>query len=81
MIRLTLKTLNVGDVDDPEVYLGAVVWDWFQSEHGAWCKEHAKDMTYQHHIDHDSYSHSYAITGMFTNEDAFLYRLHWGNIK
>ncbi len=79
MIRLTLKVLNVGDVEDPEVYLGAAVWDWIQTEHGAWCKENAQDLVYSSFINHQSYTTSYAITGLFSEEDAFLYKLQWGN--
>ena len=81
MIRLTLKVLNIGDVEDPEVYLGAVVWDWFQSEHGAWCKDNVKDLAYVKHIDHNTYGFSYAITGMFTKEEALMYKLQWGDTK
>lgn len=78
MIRLKIKELNVGDVEDPEVYLGAAVWDWYQTEQGAWCKEHAEDMRYDQYIDHATYGYKYSITGLFSKEDALFYKLKWG---
>ena len=46
MIQLRVKMLRVGDVEDPEIYLGAVAHDWLQSEHGKYVKEKAKDLMY-----------------------------------
>lgn len=79
MIKLILKRLNLGDVEDPEVYLGAAVWDWFQTPHGAWCKEHVKDMTYHSYMDYNTMGHKYYITGIFSDEDALIYKLKWGD--
>jgi len=81
MIRLVVKILNVGDVEDPEVYLGAVVWDWFQTEHGAWCKEKATDLVYNLHVDHMTMGYKYAISGLFSDEDAFIYKIMWSHTK
>ena len=81
MIKTTVKFLSVGDVEDPEIYLGAVVWDWLQTEHGAWCKAHAKDMVYRQQIDYQTMGYKYAIVATFNNEDAVIYQLKWSNIK
>jgi hypothetical protein len=80
MIKVTVKHLVVGDVEDPEIYLGAVVWDWLQTEHGAWCKEHSKDLVYHSQIDHSTMGYKYAITATFNNEDALFYKLKWSHI-
>jgi hypothetical protein len=79
MIKLTFKTLNVGDVEDPDVYLGAVIWDWFQSEHGQWVKSHAKKLTYQQYISPTSLGYQYSVNGILSNEDALFYKLKWPN--
>jgi len=81
MIRVLVKTLKMGDVDDPEIYLGAVAWDWFQTEHGMWVKERASDLTYHQSIDPFSYGYAYNITATFNNEDALMYKLKWTDIK
>ena len=81
MIRLVVKLLNVGDVEDPEIYLGAVAWDWLQTEHGQWCKQHATDLVYNSSIDYQTYGYKYAISCSFSDEDAVMYRLKWGHLK
>ena len=81
MIKLVVKTLKLGDVEDPEVYLGAVAWDWLQTEHGAWVKRHSTDMVYHQSIDHLNYGYAYYITASFNNEDAMIYKLKWGDVK
>ena len=81
MIRVLVKTLKMGDVEDPEVYLGAVAWDWFKTEHGAWVKEHATDMTYHQAMDPFSYGFAYNITATFNDEDALIYKLKWNDVK
>jgi len=70
MIKLVVKTLRLGDVEDPEIYLGAAAWDWFQTDHGAWVKERSLDMVYNQYIDSFSYGYAYKITATFNKEDA-----------
>jgi hypothetical protein len=81
MIKLIVKELNLGDVEDPEIYLGAAAWEWMQTEHGSWCKKHATDLVYHQRIDHQSYGYKYYITATFNNEDGLIYKLKWANIK
>jgi hypothetical protein len=81
MIKLIVKTLKLGDVDDPEIYLGAVAYDWFQTEHGAWVKEHSLDMVYHQNIEYTSFGYAYHITATFKDEDALIYKLKWSNVK
>jgi hypothetical protein len=81
MIKLVVKTLKIGDVDDPEIYLGAVAYDWFQTEHGAWVKQHSVDMVYHQNIEYASFGYAYHITATFKDEDALIYKLKWSNIK
>lgn len=81
MIKLVVKTLKVGDVEDPEIYLGAVAYDWLQTEHGKYVKEKATDLTYnQAHMSHD-YGFQYFITALFEDEEAVIYKLKFGDVK
>lgn len=81
MIRLLVKTLRVGDVEDPEIYLGAVAYDWLQSEHGKYVKEKAKDLTYHQAPMSTDYGYQYSITALFEDEEAVIYKLKFGNVK
>jgi len=81
MIKLIVKTLKVGDVEDPEIYLGAVAYDWLQTEHGKYVKEKAQDLTYhQAPMSHD-YGFQYFITALFEDAEAVIYKLKFGDVK
>jgi hypothetical protein len=81
MIQIIVKELSLGDVEDPEVYLGPVAWDWLQTDHGAWCKERATELVYHKKIDYNTYGYKYYITATFNNEDGLMYKLKWTNTK
>jgi hypothetical protein len=81
MIRITVKELNLGDVEDPEIYLGAVAWDWLQTDHGRWCKEHATDLVYHQSVNHMTYGYTYYIKATFDDDIALIYKLKWTNTK
>lgn len=77
MIKFVVKELKLGDVEDPEVYFGAVAWDWFKTEHGAWCKAHARELVYHQAVDHMTLGYKYTVVGSFSDEDALIYKLKW----
>jgi hypothetical protein len=84
MIKLVVKTLSVGDVEDPEIYLGAASYDWLQTEHGKYVKEKARDLTYHQKFPADGtyyYGYQYFITALFEDEEAVIYKLKWGDVK
>jgi hypothetical protein len=83
MIKLIVKTLRVGDVEDPEIYLGAVAHDWLQTEHGKYVKEKAQDLMYnQAPLMNDGYyGFQYYITAAFEDEEAVIYKLKFGDVK
>jgi hypothetical protein len=84
MIKIVVKTLRLGDVEDPEIYLGAAAYEWLQSEHGKYVKEKATDLTYHQApllISEGYYGYSYYITALFDEAEALLYKLKWSNVK
>jgi hypothetical protein len=81
MIRFLVKELKVGDVEDPDIYLGAVSWDWLQTEHGSWVKQHSSRMAYQQNLDPNTMSYIYRITADFEEPEALMYRLKWGDVS
>jgi|Laugrespbdmm15dd_1035085.scaffolds.fasta_scaffold205303_1 hypothetical protein len=84
MIKLVVKTLRVGDVEDPEIYLGAVSYDWLQTDHGKYVKEKATDLTYNQvpfAINEGYYGYQYNITALFEDEEAVIYKLKFGDVK
>lgn len=79
MIKIKVKSLRLGDVEDPDIYLGAAVWDWYKTDHGEWVKAHAKDLVYHNYVDYNTYGHSYYIVASFNDEDAMIYQLKFGD--
>lgn len=84
MIRVVVKTLSLGDVEDPEIYLGAAAFEWLQTEHGKYVKEKASDLAYHQApmaFSEAHYGYQYYITAMFEENEALLYKLKWGYVK
>lgn len=84
MIELVVKELRLGDVDDPEIYLGAAAYDWLQTDHGQWCKLHSTDLTYRQEpfvLSEGYYGTRYLIIAQFDKENALIYKLKWSNVK
>jgi hypothetical protein len=84
MIKLVVKTLRVGDVEDPDIYLGAVAHDWLQTDHGKYVKEKARDLTYNQvpfTMNEGYYGYIYNITAVFEDEEAVIYKLKFGDVK
>lgn len=79
MKRIVLKTISVGDVEDPEIYVAQPIWEWQQTEQGSWCMRHGQNLTYHRVIDYSAFANKYTITGDFTDEDYLYYTLRWGN--
>ena len=70
-----LHTFTMGDVEDPEIYVAAPIYEWQQTEIGKWCMAHAEDPTY--HISPDDFSYGYIVTvkGTLKDKYATLYEL------
>ena len=40
--KFTVHTFNMGDVEDPEIYVAGPLFDWQQTEKGKWIMEKTK---------------------------------------
>lgn len=80
MKKIKLKTIQVGDVEDPEIYIAEPIYQWQQTEHGSWAMEHGHNLEYHRSIDYKAYGNKYVITGEFTDEDYLYYKLRWGDV-
>ena len=77
-ITYTVKTLNVGDVDDPDIYVGQYIWEWQESEAGKWIMDHSRPTPSWHRFtDHTSYGYRYHIKAYLTPEQITYYELKY----
>lgn len=72
----------LGDVEDLEIYAAAPIWEWQQSEAGAWVMEHAANKPYwTKHLEYASYNHRIRIMARLSEQDEIFWQLKWGNKK
>ena len=78
MKKIVLKTIMLGDVEDPDLYVAQPIWEWQQTEQGAWAMKHGENMMFHRTIDYAAYANKYTITGEFSEEDYLYFVLRWG---
>jgi hypothetical protein len=72
----------LGDVDDPDIYAAAPIWEWQQSESGCWVMEHAATQPYYlQHMDINAYGYRVRIMARLSEQDEVFWRLKWGKNK
>ena len=68
----------LGDVDDPEIHMGAPIWEWQQSPAGAWVMEHAVEKPYWHkRVDLSTYGYRCIIVARLSEADEVFFRLKY----
>jgi len=79
-MKLLVHKINLGDVEDPEIYAAGPIIDWEKTEKGQWLHEHS----YQQMM-FDITPGSYSNYGYTVNIHAWLepknltyYKLKWG---
>ena len=77
-ITYTVKKLKVGDVEDPDIYVGQYIWEWQESEAGKWVMDHSRPTPSWHRFtDHTSYGYRYYIKAYLTPEQITYYELKY----
>ena len=70
----------LGDVEDPDLYAGQPLWEWQESEAGAWVMSHAHDKPYWvRQSDPYNYGFRYYVFARLTESDQVYWQLKWGN--
>ena len=70
-----LHTFTMGDVEDPELYVSAPIYEWQQTPEGKWAMEHAEDPKYFIRPDDYSYGYKVTLTGILKDKYATFYEL------
>ena len=72
----------LSDVDDPEIYMAAPIWEWQQSPAGAWVMEHAVEKPYWHkRVDMPTYGYRCTIVARLSEVDQVFFRLKYVGTK
>ena len=70
-----LHTFNMGDVEDPDLYVASPIYEWQQTSQGKWAMDHAQDIKYYIRPDDYSYGNKVTITGILEGKYATFYEL------
>jgi hypothetical protein len=77
-ITYTVKKLNVGDVEDPDIIVGQYIWEWQESEAGKWVMENSRPLPSWHRsINHVTYGYQYDIRAYLTPKQITYFELKY----
>jgi hypothetical protein len=68
--RYILHEFLMGDVEDPEIYMAAPIYEWQQTAEGKFCMEKADDCTYTIAPDNLGWGYKITITGVMKDKYA-----------
>jgi hypothetical protein len=72
----------MGDVEDPDLYAAQPLYEWQQSEAGAWVMEHAVEPPFwTRQTDVASYGYRYYIVARLKESDQTFWKLKWGGLS
>ena len=73
-----VREITMGDVDDPDIYVGQHIWEWQQTAVGEFVMENAVEKPYWiRHTDHESYGHKYRIMARLSEQNETFFRLKY----
>lgn len=77
-VTCVVHNINVGDVEDPDLYVADPIYKWQQTEAGKWImKNSAPAPSWHRHIDYNTYGHTYQIRAYLTPKQLTYYKLKY----
>jgi hypothetical protein len=71
---------KMGDVEDPDLYAAEPLWEWQQSEMGAWVMEHSVETPMWHRqASPNQYHIDYAVQAWLRGADYTFWVLKWAD--
>ena len=77
LVKVVVHKFSMGDVDDPDIYAGAPIYDWQQTEAGKYCMKHSIEQLH-YTIGPDMGNHwgfQVQVFGVFTEKDYMFFKL------
>lgn len=82
ILTVIVHTFSVGDAEDPDLYAGAPLIDWQNSEQGKWIMEHAVETPSWHRsIDQSFMGYQYKIIAKLNPKDFTYWSLKWQKLS
>ena len=75
-ITHVVHTINMGDVDDPDLFVAQPIHEWQQTEAGKWIMENSSPTPSWHrHMDYSTYGYKYQIRAYLTHKQLTFWKL------
>ena len=77
-MKICVKTFQLSDVDDPEIYAAEPLYKWQQTEQGQWVMNHSVNQPYFNiTVDHNTYGYKCKIYADLSEIDLTYFKLKW----
>ena len=78
--KVIVHSFRMGDVEDPDLYAAQPLWEWQQSEMGAWVMERSVETPIWHRrMNNNQFHTEYAVQAFLKGIDYTFWVLKWGN--
>ena len=75
-VEVLVHKINMGDVEDPDLFIAAPIYEWQQTDAGKYVMEKSDPAPkWVRGNNPHTYGHEYRIYGYFTEEDSLWWRL------
>ena len=76
--RIKVHTIRMGDVEDPDLFVGQPIWEWQQTEMGKWIMENsAPTPSWHRYADPMTYGYEYHIVAYLTPKQLTYWKLKY----
>ena len=76
IIRCIVHTIQLGDVEDPDIMVAHPMWEWQETEEGKWIMEHSRPIpSWNRCVDQNTYGYTYSITAYLKPKDYTFWSL------
>jgi len=77
-IEHVVHCINMGDVEDPDLFVAEPIYNWQQSEKGKYIMEHSSPSPmWTRSTNHHTYGYEYKIKAYLTPEQLTYYKLKY----
>ena len=77
-MNVVVKTIRIGDVDDPDLMVAEPIWQWQQSDEGQFVMTNAVDKPYWvRDWNEMRYGYRYKIVARMKESDIVYWKLRW----
>ena len=75
---VAVHSINMGDVEDPDLYVAQPIYEWQESEVGQWVMEHAVEKPFWHRVMEPMLmGYKYHIVARLKEPDELYWTLKW----